>query len=86
MQPIQSPSEHYRESERILASLPALGLDAESAGREIGAALVHAVLATVAPRNARPGKGRRDVATGRDRGGSPRERWIHGHDDDGGAR
>jgi hypothetical protein len=45
MQPIQSPSEHYRESERILASLPALGLDAESANREIAAALVHAVLA-----------------------------------------
>lgn len=37
---------HYREAERVLATVTALGLDQESA--EVTAALVHALLALTA--------------------------------------
>lgn len=36
---------HYREAERVLATVTALGLDQESASREVTAGLVHSILA-----------------------------------------
>ena len=39
---------HYREAERVLATITSLGLDQESAEREVTAALVHALLALTA--------------------------------------
>jgi hypothetical protein len=39
---------HYREAERVLATITVLGLDPESAEREVTVALVHAVLALTA--------------------------------------
>lgn len=36
---------HYQEAELVLATVTALGLDQESAEREVTAALVHSILA-----------------------------------------
>lgn len=79
-QPTNSqPAQHYREAERILASLPALGLDAESASREIAAALVHAVLSTADPRSVGAGRRRRiRMPAGPPLGGSLTDRWVRG--------
>jgi hypothetical protein len=53
------PAEHYREAQRILASLPSLGLDRDDLTVEVLTAVAHAVLATVDPRTVRAGRGRR---------------------------
>jgi hypothetical protein len=74
----RSPSEHYRDAERLLTA-------AESSVAEsiqVNAALLavaHAVLATVPPRRAP----RREPAPP-PRGGSPRHRWLYGDDDQNG--
>ena len=39
---------HFRQAEKTLATVTALGLDQESAEREVNAAMVHAVLALTA--------------------------------------
>jgi hypothetical protein len=39
---------HFRQAEKTLATVTALGLDQESAEREVTAALVHALLALTA--------------------------------------
>jgi hypothetical protein len=76
----RSPSEHYRDAERLLTA-------AESSLTEslqVNAALLavaHAMLATVPPRRAP----RREPAPP-PRGGSPRQRWLYGEDDQSGDR
>jgi hypothetical protein len=76
----RTPSEHYREAERLLAAAES-SRTAEIQSSDALIALGHAVLATVPRRRA--SRKRRDLAFIRDResGGSPRERWLHGHDD-----
>jgi hypothetical protein len=71
----RSPSEHYRDAERLLTAAES----SLSESLQVNAALLavaHAVLATVPPRRAP----RREPAP-LPRGGSPQQRWLYGEDD-----
>jgi hypothetical protein len=71
----RSPSEHYRDAERLLTAAESC----LSESLQVNAALLavaHAVLATVRPRRAP----RREPAP-LPRGWSPQQRWLCGEDD-----
>jgi hypothetical protein len=73
-----TPSDHYAEAERLLAAAES-SRTAEMQTADALIALGHAVLATAPRRRSRQRAYR--VSSPRP-GGSPRERWLHGHDDD----
>jgi hypothetical protein len=81
--PARTPAEHYREAQRLLGAAES-SRTAEIQSTDALIALGHAVLATVPKR-----RSRRHSISGAPgtvnppAGGSPRERWLHGHDEDG---
>jgi hypothetical protein len=72
----RTPADHYRDAERLLAAAES-SRTTEIQASDALIALGHAVLAT-APRRAR----RRPAIPPSTTGGSPRQRWLHGHDDE----
>jgi hypothetical protein len=76
--PRRAARHHYDEAERILAALPRHGLDpAQLIVLEPLAAIAHAVLATAPRRRGRHA----DSGHVRPSGGSPRDRWLLGDDE-----
>ena len=74
-EPTQSPSEHYREAERLLAAMESPGVELEAQRAAASAALVHALLATVPPKSL----GRRHARVRYDSAGrTPTDRWLRG--------
>ena len=78
-EPAQSPSEHYREAERLLAEMesPGVGLEVQTAAAS--AALVHALLATVPPKSLRRRHARQRHGSS-SAGATASERWMFGQD------
>jgi hypothetical protein len=75
----RTPAQHYAEAERLLGAAES-SRTAEIQSVDALIALGHAVLATVTPRRSR----RRERAALRPTtGGSLRQRWLHGDDEDG---
>jgi hypothetical protein len=74
----RSPSEHYRDAERLLTAAESSVTDSIQVNAAL-LAVAHAVLATVPPRRAP----RREPAP-LPRGGSPQHRWLYGDDDENG--
>jgi hypothetical protein len=67
----RSPSEHYRDAERLLTAAESSVTDSIQVNAAL-LAVAHAVLATVPPRRAP----RRETASA-PRGGSPQHRWLY---------
>jgi hypothetical protein len=72
----RTPAEHYREAERLLGAAES-SRTSEIQSTDALIAIGHAVLATAPKRRSR--QVRTMVRTS---GGSPRQRWLHGHDED----
>jgi hypothetical protein len=72
----RSPSEHYRDAERLLTAAESSVTDSIQVNAAL-LAVAHAVLATVPPRRAP----RREPAPP-PRGGNPQHRWLYDDDDD----
>jgi len=71
-----TPASHYEQAERLLAAAES-SRTAEMQTSDALIAIGHAVLAT-APRR----RSRQVRTIVRTSGGSPRERWLHGKDDE----
>ena len=71
----RTPADHYREAERLLGAAES-SRTSEIQSSDALIAIGHALLAA-APRRAR-----RLATPPGTTGGSPTERWLHGHDDD----
>jgi hypothetical protein len=80
----RTPADHYREAERLLGAAES-SRTAEIQSSDALIALGHAVLATVPKRRTRSRLSRLESppAAGGLSGGSPRQRWLHGDDQDG---
>jgi hypothetical protein len=76
----RTPSEHYQQAERLLAAAES-SRTAEIQSVDALIALGHAVLATAPRRRSRQRP--KSAALLPTSGGSPRQRWLHGHDEDG---
>jgi hypothetical protein len=76
----RTPADHYREAERLLAAAES-SRASEIQSTDALIAIGHAVLATVPRRRSRQ---RREFGTRvPNSGGSPRQRWLHGDDQEG---
>jgi hypothetical protein len=75
--PARTPAEHYAEAARLLAAAES-SRTAEIQSVDALIALGHAVLATAPRRRSR----QRRIPIS-ESGGSPRQRWLHGHDETG---
>jgi len=74
---MSSPAEHYQQAERLLAAAES-SRTAEMQTADALIALGHAVLATAPRRRSRkPAK-----FAALSSGSSPRQRWLHGEDDE----
>jgi hypothetical protein len=73
----RTPAEHYAEAARLLAAAES-SRTAEIQSVDALIAVGHAIMATVPKRRTRQ---RVQIWTP-DHGGSPRQRWLHGHDED----
>jgi hypothetical protein len=76
---MSSPAEHYEQAERLLAAAES-SRTAEMQTSDALIALGHAVLATVPRRRARQ-RGLWEPGSYKS-GGSARQRWLHGEDED----
>jgi hypothetical protein len=76
-----TPASHYEQAERLLAAAES-SRTAEMQTTDALIALGHAVLATV-PRRRLARTNRNLSVASQASGGSPRQRWLHGHDEDG---
>jgi hypothetical protein len=75
----RTPTEHYAEAARLLAAAES-SRTAEIQCVDAAIAIGHALLA-LAPRRARRQRSGAPPARPTS-GGSPRQRWLHGHNDD----
>jgi hypothetical protein len=77
--PARTPAEHYREAQRLLGAAES-SRTAEMQTTDALIAIGHAVLATVPKRRSRQRP--KSAPPVRTSGGSPRQRWLSGQDDD----
>jgi hypothetical protein len=77
--PARTPAEHYAEAARLLAAAES-SRTAEIQSSDALIAIGHAIMATVPKRRARQ---RNSAMPSQSSGGSPRQRWLHGDDQDG---